>query len=1413
MHGFYLLSRARLASVVGRLACIGVVLAALVGVEASAQLSGTYSVGSGGDYSSIAAAASAVSSYGVSGPVVFEIMDGSYTITSSIYLYQATGMSATNTVTFRPAPGADVTISGSLSYNAIFDIYGGDYYIIDGNSSTNGTVTRNMTLLNNYSSTYCSTIWIRNDADHNTIRNCNLKLNSYYYYSYSSGGAVVMIGGSSSSYGYCDYNVIQNNVIGDPNNTYRGQYGVAIYGSSGSYQSTHNEILDNDIVNWGSGPDYYYSAYAVYIYYSPYTVVTGNKIHQSSGATTGYLYGVYIYDYYGYGANCTVSNNQMYDFKSTGSYQYPYFIYYYGYYQGSGDQFTFTNNMISYSETTGYYIYSYYFYTYSMQGTVVDEHNSMYIDGSWQGYCYGKRIYYPDGNFINRNNILHVGNGGYYYAYYLYAYYGWTNLISDYNLYDIENSTSSHYFAYYYNGSSSGYAYSLNDLRGATGKEQNSFTGSPGFLDADNGDLHVSTCAPSTVEGRGTPSSYVDDDFDGDARDPDFPDIGADEGNFNGNGITVLSPNGGEDITVDYQSDIRVNLNRPLPLDFFISTDGGSSWLPAGSATKDETHAGVNTFTFFTPDFETHKALVKVVSGVNTCESDVSDHVFNLVRPRVYLLTPNGGQRWTASDTNDIQWQSEYLPPIQTVKLEYSIDNGQNWLPVVGSLASTNKPAVNTYHWIVPNTPTTTAKVRVIVNGTDVGDTSNAVFTIIEQPSVTVVTPNGGERLVPGQKLDVNFTSVTTENVKLEYSLDGGATWKEMVHRLPAYVGTYEWTVPQGPTGQGLVRVTNSERPRFSDVSDDYFFILSPDLTVLTPNGGVYDLNEPVTVNWSGEDLTTLKLEYSSNNGLTWSTVATGLDGNSGMYTFTPPAIPTDAGRVRLTDETVTTNSDMNDLPFHIAQEPSLLLFQPSGGETYVMGDQATVSWEAYRVDKVNVEYSLNGGQTWTTVASNVPAVQGSLHWTVPNQATTKGEIRVTEVGRVNPLRATSGWFSIVEPKHPALRVLVPNGGEHFTEGSTITVRWSATDIDGGVTLYYSSDNGATWTKITSNVPATDGGTTGSYQWTLPRVPGDKYRVKVEATPSVSDASDNSFTVERELHPSLTMLYPNGAEAMMGGTQETIRWSAVDVAGDVVLSLSTDNGGTWSEVTRVAATAAQYAWNVPTNVEGDQMLMKVETEDGSVGDQSDNTFTISQPVVPQIVVTNPNRGTEIWMYKDTVTVDWTADNVEQVKIEVSTDGGAHWRTIGDAIAAAQGTFEYVVEDLSPVDINGQMLVRVSDASNPSVSDESDAPFNFRVGINAVPVVTGMASGLQLQGLWPNPMRERTELRWTQPESGMATVRIYGSDGRLARQVPIGMRSTGAQSVEISGVNLTSGSYIVELEVGGQRVTSRLVVVH
>jgi hypothetical protein len=64
----------------------------------------------------------------------------------------------------------------------------------------------------------------------------------------------------------------------------------------------------------------------------------------------------------------------------------------------------------------------------------------------------------------------------------------------------------------------------LDSLRTVSGSDSNSVSSDPGFV--SDFDLHVTSPA---VDSMGTPLAEVVDDIDGEARDPSFPDIGADE--------------------------------------------------------------------------------------------------------------------------------------------------------------------------------------------------------------------------------------------------------------------------------------------------------------------------------------------------------------------------------------------------------------------------------------------------------------------------------------------------------------------------------------------------------------------------------------------------------------------------------------------------------------------------------------------------------------------------------------------------------------------------------------------------------------------------------------------------------------------------------------------------------------------
>jgi len=89
------------------------------------------------------------------------------------------------------------------------------------------------------------------------------------------------------------------------------------------------------------------------------------------------------------------------------------------------------------------------------------------------------------------------------------------------------------------------------------------------------------------------------------------------------------------------------------------------------------------------------------------------------------LLSPNGGESLNSGTTHNITWSSAGVT--SAVQLEYSTDNGQNWV-----LISDNAPNTGTYAWAVPYTGTWKAKIRIAdANFAPVADTSSSVFKIL----------------------------------------------------------------------------------------------------------------------------------------------------------------------------------------------------------------------------------------------------------------------------------------------------------------------------------------------------------------------------------------------------------------------------------------------------------------------------------------------------------------------------------------------------------------------------------------------------------------------------------------------------------------------------------------------------------
>jgi beta-lactamase superfamily II metal-dependent hydrolase/fibronectin type 3 domain-containing protein len=92
---------------------------------------------------------------------------------------------------------------------------------------------------------------------------------------------------------------------------------------------------------------------------------------------------------------------------------------------------------------------------------------------------------------------------------------------------------------------------------------------------------------------------------------------------------------------------------------------------------------------------------------------------------------------------------------------------------------------------------------------------------------VTVTSPNGGESWTVGTSRSITWTSFGLTSLRLEYTLDNGATWTVINANVAASGGVYTWTVPNSPSTAARVRISDAMGTLTRDTSDGTFTLAS----------------------------------------------------------------------------------------------------------------------------------------------------------------------------------------------------------------------------------------------------------------------------------------------------------------------------------------------------------------------------------------------------------------------------------------------------------------------------------------------------------------------------------------------------------------------------------------------------------
>ncbi|MCX6174294.1 MAG: hypothetical protein NTZ27_06050 [Ignavibacteriales bacterium] len=774
--------------------------------------------------------------------------------------------------------------------------------------------------------------------------------------------------------------------------------------------------------------------------------------------------------------------------------------------------------------------------------------------------------------------------------------------------------------------------------------------------------------------------------------------------------ITVTSPNGGEKWAAGSTQNITWASSGITNVKIEYTITNGISW---NTITLSTPSTGFYTWTQL-PNTPSTNCKIRISDALDGTPSDDSDNLFSITpAPSIVVTSPNGGEVWTSGSNQTIKYTSQSVP---NVKIEYTTDGGANWTTITNST-----PPDGAYPWNnIPNLTSYQCKVRVsdAMYGSP-SDISDNNFTIISPGSqlITVTSPNGGEKWSVGSMQNITWNSSGITNVKIEYTITNGLSWNPITLSTPSSIGFYTWDpIPNAISPNCKIRISDALDGTPSDDSDNLFSITqAPSILVTSPNGGeVWASGSNQTIKYTSVNVSNVKIEYTTDGGASWITLTNSTTPTIGAYAWNNiPDLTSYQCKVRVSDAMYGSPSDVSDNNFTITNQviKSITLTSPVGGEVWEANTSKTITWAADGVTNVKIEYTTNNGLMWSTIQNSISNT-GSYNWAVPSTQSTQCKVKVSDVSG-NPSSESPSTFTIKPAA--SITLISPNGNEVIRAGEAYNITWTAVGID-NVKIEYTMNNGVTindWFTIVSSTPAA----VGSYSFAFPK-PSTEYKVRISEaiTGSPSVTSAGTFTVLPKT--SITVAFPNGGESWILGEKYQIQWTSVNVA-KVKIEYTLNEGMGWTAIGQNLDNTGFYDWVVPTDLTlptttggfiGSELCkIRVSEYDaanptvaGAFG-ESANVFSIYKKFIR---VVTPNGG-EQWPISTPKRIEWLSKGVNNVNIDYTLDNGQTWTNI---ISNVQSTGAY--DWTTPATVSSLGKIRITDASDATVTDESDGFFSL-----------------------------------------------------------------------------------------------------
>lgn len=702
------------------------------------------------------------------------------------------------------------------------------------------------------------------------------------------------------------------------------------------------------------------------------------------------------------------------------------------------------------------------------------------------------------------------------------------------------------------------------------------------------------------------------------------------------------------------------------------------------------------------------------------------------------VLSPNGGETWEVGSVHDINWSLDGT--ISSIKIEYSADDGGNWVQVT---ADTMNDGV--YAWTVPDATSSSCLIRVSDSDGDPSDVSDTPFSIISSTAEAVSSPSPPSgpalKMVLSNGYYATSGAVSTWSDPIQYLLDWGDGSDSGWLDIGVTESDHSWTAG----GNYHVRA-KARCATHVNVESPWSGSLVVQVSENTPH-----------VQWN----TFLGSSAADNGYATVSdadeyTYVTGSSASSWGSPVTPYSALEDAFVVKLNPAgemqwLTFLGGNNTDIAYAIAID--------SVGKVIVVGyskltwgsPKRAFSGSAGIPDVFVAKLDVNGTRLWNTFLGGTStdaglgvAIDASDNvWVIGNSNVSWG----------TPVSPHSGGTN----NDGFLAQLNTNGvlqWNTFLGGNPGDDRMTGIVLDGSGNAYVSGHSAATWGAPLDSFSGGDyDGFVAKFNfagvrwWNTFLGGGGADKAKAIAYDSVNGIaitgfSDSSWGTPIHSHSGgndafLVRLNANGAmqwNTFMGGAgEDNGNAIAVDGSGSLLVAGSSDS--TWGDPiqafsagndaflarfdgtgnalwnTFMGGSGADFGYGISIDSGGGRIV--AGRSDASWGNPlraySSNTDAFVARVsssADELTLTSPNGG-ESWMASSSRDIHWTSTGMEiPVDIHYSLEGGSNWTAVASG-TANDGLFSWTIPDTPSTNC----LIRVQETDG-SPTDTSDYAFTI-----------------------------------------------------------------------------------------------------